>query len=342
MNRLAFAALALAAGLAYGIGGDYALGFGPFNTASNSDYVATFGHSAGYAGTGLGFSTLVGTFAGARGNGNTACVGLGYAALYGARNCDNCIAIGANAGRGWQGGFGWVQIGNALLYKDYYLSLAGDGGFTLGHALTYTNGMVKVGYALIAARSGNGYTIYDGAVVEGDGNRVENMAHAEGQDNYVSTDGHGSHVEGASATATNNTSFVYSGVPRFAAVNIRAPVYKGQVYAYRGDTYVAITNGYPFPCFIEPDNPHVDRAWGEWFAPTNIPDAYYGSHGPGSFNINPLGGENGFWIGEATFADRVDAHIVGHQGALRFESGGLAVYTNGVKAGTLTFTPANQ
>jgi hypothetical protein len=30
------------------------------------------------------------------------------------------------------------------------------------------------------------------------------------------------------------------------------------------------------------------------------PEGYYGSHGPGSFNINPAGGLAGFWIGEQT------------------------------------------
>lgn len=43
-----------------------------------------------------------------------------------------------------------------------------------------------------------------------------------------------------------------------------------------------------------------------WQGADNNEEDYY-SHGPGTFNVNPAGGDAGFWIGETTLADRFAA-----------------------------------
>ncbi len=47
---------------------------------------------------------------------------------------------------------------------------------------------------------------------------------------------------------------------------------------------------------------------------------YYGSHGPGTFNINPVGGLDGFWIGQRTLSD-----LIAEQTAWQMGEEGLSV-----------------
>ena len=43
---------------------------------------------------------------------------------------------------------------------------------------------------------------------------------------------------------------------------------------------------------------------------------YYSAHGKGSFNINPLSGISGVYVGEQTLADIIDSNVSSKQDAL--------------------------
>ena len=51
----------------------------------------------------------------------------------------------------------------------------------------------------------------------------------------------------------------------------------------------------------------------------------YGSHGDGTFNVSPVGGASGFWVGNQTLAD-----IAGGSGVVKYDASGEILVTNGV------------
>ena len=88
-----------------------------------------------------------------------------------------------------------------------------------------------------------------------------------------------------------------------------------------------------------------------WNGDTTLND-YYASNGTGTFNICPAGGLDGFYLGTNTMRKVIHDEIAKPNAALKFtdedtaaeytikfKAGQLCVFTNGVKIGTLTFTP---
>jgi hypothetical protein len=122
-----------------------------------------------------------------------------------------------------------------------------------------------------ANASGNYSHAAGNGIAHGDG------SHAEGNGMAV---GYKSHAEGMATT----TGGQYSHAAGFRAVT-----------AQSGSS-------------LSPINPH-DMAWC-WQGHTNTTDTaaarpYYHSHGRGTFNINPVNGIDGFWIGETNFTQHV-------------------------------------
>lgn len=95
-------------------------------------------------------------------------------------------------------------------------------------------------------------------------------SHAEG--NSTEASGYASHSEGISTTASGDSS--HSAGVKSLATNNTSFVWQG----LQGE-------------------PWVD------YDPDTVPG--YGSHGDGTFNVSPVGGASGFWVGEQTLADIV-------------------------------------
>ena len=103
----------------------------------------------------------------------------------------------------------------------------------------------------------------------------DSLANGDG----VVASGNYSHAEGSATTAAGNYSHAEGSVTTAAGDYSHAEGVYSQTRS--GDTYAFAWNG---------DGERVER-----YDP-------YESHGPGTFNINPAGGLNGFYIGEQTFA----------------------------------------
>lgn len=115
-------------------------------------------------------------------------------------------------------------------------------------------------------------------------------SHAEGTSTTAS--GPGSHAEGISTTAL--------GIGSHAAGIISETREEDKyAFAWNGDD-TRISTGIPYP-----------------------------SHGPGTFNINPVGGLNGFWIGQKTFPQAVNAALAPEYSATSAYSVGAIVYHDG-------------
>lgn len=120
--------------------------------------------------------------------------------------------------------------------------------------------------------------------VEGYSNRVRNdgvpphAIHVEGMYNAVSGNIDAAHVGGVCARGTDFYSYTWSGVVG-DVVDPDGNVSAGAAFDVRRGSRMF----YPF--------------------------SPYSSHGAGTFNINPAGQENGFWIGEKTLADVINQYM---------------------------------
>ena len=148
------------------------------------------------------------------------------------------------------------------------------------------------------------------------------FSHAEGYGTYAA--GFGSHAEGYKSVATNDSSFVFSGVPKaYYVYRVGSAVRIHQNYIFKGKVYLALKGG-----TYDGDTDSDD--WDEWFSETS--ETLYGSHGDGTFNINPNGGEWGFWIGETTLGDLIDEAESDIVDAYNLEGLGSMAYENDVKS----------
>ena len=141
------------------------------------------------------------------------------------------------------------------------------------------------------AEGGNTTASADNSHSEGSYTTASNTdSHAEG--NSTTASGPGSHAEGISTTA--------SGIGSHAAGIISETREEDKyAFAWNGDD-TRISTGIPYP-----------------------------SHGPGTFNINPVGGLNGFWIGQKTFPQAVNAALAPEYSPTSAYAVGAIVYHDG-------------
>ena len=140
-----------------------------------------------------------------------------------------------------------------------------------------------------------------GSHAEGEGTTASSQfSHAEGQGTTAS--GYHSHSEGGGTTASGQFSHAEGGSTTASGICSHADGYVARAkddYAY---------------------------SWNGNFK-TDIP---YDSHGKGTFNINPVGGVNGFYIGEQTLSDVIFVSITNNVSAENptFSNAVLAVGLN--------------
>lgn len=118
-------------------------------------------------------STLVGAASGAMATNMVDCIGIGYRALYGATDVENCVAIGKNAGAGWNDGMdGSTYINGAFMSTPYMIALCYPGQ----NASDYLNAAVYIDRTQNAAIV-NGDACATGALILGWGGEAEFPPH---------------------------------------------------------------------------------------------------------------------------------------------------------------------
>ena len=145
-----------------------------------------------------------------------------------------------------------------------------------------------------------GYSCAEGNSVTASGN----YSHAEG--NFATASGNYSHAEGNGIASGDGShaegNSIASGY--FSHAEGGSSTAGGQYSHAAGFRAVTALSGF----LLSPITPH-DTAWC-WQGHTNTTDTttarpHYHSHGHGTFNINPVGGVDGFWIGETNFTQHV-------------------------------------
>ena len=157
-------------------------------------------------------------------------------------------------------------------------------------------------------------------------------SHSEGNDTTAS--GPDSHAEGTSTTASGISSHAEGGTTTASG---------DYSHAEGNGTTAFGPNSHAEGAGTKAAGPgsHAEGIWAE----TREEDKYafawngddtrisigipYPSHGPGTFNINPVGGLNGFWIGQKTFPQAVNAALAPEYFATSAYSVGAIVYYDG-------------
>ena len=163
-----------------------------------------------------------------------------------------------------------VSLSNATLYVK---------GQQTNVVVRYANGAVDLGVRRTISSS---HPVGDGSIVEGTNtSATARFAHAEGYSTYARADG--AHAEGYSTYARGN----YSHAEGYETTAVGRSSYAGGYRAVSAESGQNLTT----------TNAHVSAfVWqGRDDTTTILP--YYHSHGNGTFNINPVGGTSGFYIG---------------------------------------------
>ena len=74
---------------------------------------------------------------------------------------------------------------------------------------------------------------------------------------------------------------------------------------------------------------HTTNQFAFVYAGDTLASKYYGDHGVGTFNVNPMGGLSGFWIGETNLATHIDSASKLALDAIAPAFSTSSVYTNG-------------
>ena len=155
-----------------------------------------------------------------------------------------------------------------------YTIASGSGSHAEGDSTTASgNGAHAEGFYTTAS---GGYSHAEGSSTTASGG----YSHAEGSSTTASGDG--SHAEGSSTTASGNSSHV-EGVCTTASGN----------GSHASGVFSKASDGHDYAFSWSGDGSRLDNP--------------YQSHGPGTFNVNPLGGLAGFWVGEETLSDIIGA-----------------------------------
>ena len=165
-------------------------------------------------------------------------------------------------------------------------------------------------------------------------------SHAEGS--YSKALGEGSHADGFYASAKGDYSHAIG-------VGVSAKGYSSIAIGYESDAI----GDYSIALGCQTIAAHESSFVWSWNEKEEHENEFnYSSHGRGTFNLNPKDGLDGFYIGENTLRQHMRDEIAKPNAALKFadedtaveytikfKAGQLCVFTNGVKIGTLTFTP---
>ena len=132
--------------------------------------------------------------------------------------------------------------------------------------------------------------------------------------NHSSAFGKYSVVEGDNCSASGESSYASGGYSHALGNYSRATgdhTIASNQYSQASGQYVKATNDYAFVWNGAGLTPRGDHATPKSTSPDSFEDLdeYYGSHGDGSFNILPDGEVNGFYIGERSLGDYIDARI---------------------------------
>lgn len=144
----------------------------------------------------------------------------------------------------------------------------------------YANGAVDLGTRKAGTSKGS-YSVAEGNAATA----IGEYSHAEGY--HTTASGEYSHAEGYGTIAKGSNSHAEGCQTRAWGM-----------YSHAGGLQ-AVTAAAGNGASVQ--NPH-NYAWA-WNGNPNI--SYYHSHGHGTFNISPLGGTDGFWIGETNFTQHV-------------------------------------
>ena len=125
----------------------------------------------------------------------------------------------------------------------------------------------------------------DGGITTASGN----YSHAEGYDTTAS--GESSHAEGDYTTASGASSHAEGGITT-ASGN----------YSHAEGYYTTASGNYSHAAGYKAQTRNIDAYSYAWNGDSEL-GSPYSSHGVGTFNINPYGGLDGFWIGEQTLAE---------------------------------------
>ncbi|MBQ6341186.1 MAG: hypothetical protein IJI36_18775 [Kiritimatiellae bacterium] len=183
-----------------------------------------------------------------------------------------------------------VALTNETLYVD---------GWKTNVVTRRINGAVVIGYHKEATRPGEN-CLANGYNVDARGY----YSHAEGAN--TSASGYHSHAEGANTSASGNYSHAEGSVTSASATGSHAEgastSASGNYSHAEGSGTSAAAPGSHAEGKRASVTLHDDYAWCWQGVNTGT---YYNSHGPGTFNINPAGGIDGFWIGETNFTQHV-------------------------------------
>ena len=157
---------------------------------------------------------------------------------------------------------------------SFHHSHAEGGGTTACGAYSHAEGVTT---------TASGYNSH----AEGNGTTASGMnSHAEGESTTAS--GMNSHAEGGLTTASGDCSHAEGNGTTASGINSHAEG-AGTTAAGAGSHAEGIVS----------ETREEDKYAFAWNGDYERPSPYI-SHGPGTFNINPAGGLNGFWIGEQT------------------------------------------
>ena len=141
---------------------------------------------------------------------------------------------------------------------------------------------------------------------------TNNQSHAEGR--ITVAGGYHSHAEGRGSIALGDQSHA-EGAQTIAAGHQSHTDGFRAMSAEQGESVTNIVNphagayvwqGMPDTVSLVTDIAAEDALTpGQRLTPEELTNTYYHSHGVGTFNIKPVGGLDGFWIGETNFTDHV-------------------------------------
>lgn len=188
---------------------------------------------------------------------------------------------------------GTTLTGNVNLATPEQLSLKADKATTLaGYGITDA-------VPLIEDVNGNKTAVTIGT--RGSGGTVGQYSFANGQ--YVTASGNFSHAEGNYSTALGNYSHADGGGSiasgEYSSAEGGGTIASGNYSHAEGYSTTASGNYSHADGFVAKAKDDCSYSW-NGNSEISVP---YDSHGPGTFNINPVGGTDGFYIGEKKLSE---------------------------------------
>ena len=358
MKNIALIAIALLASAAFGEpSGPYMsyLGYevGNGGTGEYSNYIGAY---SGMFSTGISRCGFYGPASGQYGYKLYGCNGVGFYALAnseymtnvfavgtsaarGADHCEDCIYIGKDAGRNFSHRKGDVVIGDVLIHTNGVTTIKGLDYTKYTHNLVYEVSKDGTYSALtVGTRKGivGNESFVQGYICEASGDN----GHAEGSETYAI--GNFAHSEGHMCMAVG--SFSHS-----EGIECVSDGYASHAEGNTSSAYGRFSHAEGIGTFAIGDYSHSAGAssiasnkfsyvWQGVESANNLTSAYV-SHGDGTYNINPVGGIDGFWVGEKTMRKHISDEIekprtsftiededTGEKYIIKVKSGALKLY----------------